>query len=481
MKSKNIIDALNGIDRDMVEDAEKKRKKISVKRIGHKWWIAVACLCLAVAISAGVIIPLITDTPGGPGNDPPRISTMISGDSITGRQEQIFGDPASGSAGEADIAAPGFEIRTVIETEVIEVLPDTYYYPALKADYHVVKLRVLDSIRGAGLPDEIFFCYENYDTNIFDGYDSFIMSVEQIGVENYMLINDTQKRVDYFSNMFEVRLTGDLGYGSVIAFNNGRVDDSFWDKADYLISKISNGTDWIDSMLDSPDTYDYPASRNSTLSNVRSNIIRLAEDEDNYRVCELPCDYVTEEDIFISDEADQIKEYLSPSAGNVFSQSVHINPDRVVAVYTRIINGFVTDETISINGYTGDNGNIVRNGEGYTKDDLSNIPDLGEALDNIDLSKLTPPHIELTSAMQFKYSRATGFYRKINGNIYGIIRIIWNYNYSEIENAFIRDDQYYLYDRNGNGRAVERDELREVIGDDPMILNFSYNEFTAYD
>jgi hypothetical protein len=317
----------------------------------------------------------------------------------------------------------------------------------------------------------IFLRYPYYDTKVFDGYECFILSIEQIGVENYMLVNDTQSRVDYFSNMFEVAVTRDLGNGSVIAFNDGKIDDTFWDRVTHYhdSSIIKNMMGW--------DLY--PVKMDSTLEDTKENIIELAKEESHQNIY---CDYVTLDDIFVSEEGKEIQKYISLSSTSVFMQEIFIREDRVIAKYTRLINGFLSDERIVVNGYTGENGNVVKYGREYTSDDLDGIIDMGKILDDLNMSELNPPHIEILDEMEFKYSIANGVYRKSNEKVYGIIRIMWYYSvYPEVINEYQMDDMYYLYDENGVGRIVERNELKELIGEDDFIQSFPYDSIIAWD
>ena len=513
MKENDFLDGVSNIEADVVErfvDMDNKLQKKAKKPRKSAIWLRVGIIAACCVLVFGAVIAMLmlreedprlipgadtsddsreeqessdTDTSviDPPVNILPPISTVVNGNEITGKQELIYGDPSSESEGDAEMIAPGFEIQTVIEAEIVEVLPDTYYYAAsYYQPLHIAKLRVVDQIRGEGLPAEIYLCYPYYDVNVFDGYERFIMSLEQVGIENYALVNGTQSRVDYFSNMFEVCLTRDLGYGSVIAFNGEKVDDSFWNKTDYLLSSLGSG--YLDTMLDPtiPLNY-YPASRNSGLGEVKENILALAEDKDNWHLSENKYDYVTADDVFISDEAKAIKEYLTPADGSVFVHSLTLREDRVIAEFTRIINGFKTDESICINGYNGENGNVLRRGGVYTAENFENVPNIGEAIEKMDLSELQPSHIEIVDGMYFKYANAMGVYRNVDGKIYGIVRIIWNYTFPKYTNGYIRDDCYYLYDENGNGSVVERDELKELIGNDSIIAKFSYAEIIEWD
>lgn len=469
-------DTLSAIKDKVYAKTNLKKEKKTTKSMYLRFGAIAACLILI--LSAVAIVAMLHDWDNPPAvHNPPSISTMRPGSKITGLPALVYGDTSSEGEVLADMIPPGFEIQTVIEAEVIEVLPDTYYYAdSYYTPYHVAKLRVVDSIRGDGLPEEIFLRYSHYDTTVFEGYERFIMSLNQIGMENYALVNRTQSRIDYFSNMFSLWVD-DLGYGSVIAFNDGKVDDSFWDKTDYYTSRVFKG--YVDKMLDKTDPYYsyYPASRNSTIAEVKTNILALAKDESNRHV-RPEKNYVTADDVFISDEAKEIQAYLEPNESNVFVYYLELGDDRVIANYTRIVNGFLTDERITINGYPGENGNVNRRGEIYTENDFAKLPDIGDTLANTKLSELDPPHIEITEEMLFIKANASGVYRKVDGKVYGIIRVMWCYKHPNKiaghEPGYQHDDMYYLYDETGNGAIVERAELKAVIGGDSFIQRFRY-------
>ena len=135
-----------------------------------------------------------------------------------------------------------------------------------------------------------------------------------------------------------------------------------------------------------------------------------------------------------------------------------------------------TEENILINWNDDAPGGVERYGEPYTAADIANAPDLGEAMANIDLSALTPRHIENLETVVLKYAVANGIYRKVDGKVYGIIRVLWYYKAPAPNKGFIMDDTYFLYGEDGTGREVTRDELREVIGDDAFIMSFPYGD-----
>ena len=216
MRKQEWNEGLDHMDADLIEKYVEQKDKITQKGKPQSVWLrlGVIAACLALTVGVVMVVPMLREEDhliNPPAHEVPSVSTMVSGDKITGKQEIIYGNAASDDAGVADMAAPGFEIRTVIEAEVVEVLPDSYTDVSSGIQFHVAKLKVVDQIRGEGFPAEIFLRYPFYNTTIFEGYERFILSLDQIGIENYMLVNDTQKRVDYFSNMFDRNILSDPG------------------------------------------------------------------------------------------------------------------------------------------------------------------------------------------------------------------------------------------------------------------------------
>lgn len=469
---KNKVYAKTGITK------AKAKKPIAFRRQSY---VAIAA-CFVIILSAVIVAPMLRNsaTPGDTSIidpsiiDLPSISTIKGGYKITGKQELAYGDASSSNEEHAMKKSPGFYINAVIQGTVIEVMPDDYYMPSSSTRYLIARVSVEESICGNGLPQEILIRFPYYASDIFDGYDTFIFSLKQVGVENYMMINDTKREVAFFPHMFEVAMVNDLGYGSVIAFTGGKVDTGFFDKANHF-----NAGRYITSVLLDPSSYFYPVGYDTTLDEAKANIKELSQKRSMY-VSDLPYNYLTADDIFVSDEGKSIKSYLEPSEMSIFMQEIYPREDRVIAAYTRVINGFMTEERIIINGYTDENGNVSQSAARYNENDLENSPDIGEALEDIDLSALKPPHIEIIDGMHFKHVKATGVYRKVDGKIYGIIRVIWNYTFPEYTNGYVRDDCYYLYDQNGNGSIVERDELKAIIGDDVFILSFSHDSIMKW-
>ena len=197
MKKKEWNEGLDHLDPDLIEKYLEQKDRLRQNKAKKKIWLRLSAVaaCLAILVGAVMVVPMLREDINSP---VPSIATVKSGSKIIGKAEILYGDPTSEDFGEADMMAPGFEIQMVIEAEIVEILPDTYYSVINNRSYHVAKLRVVDQIFAEELPMEIFLRYSYYGADVFDGYDSFIMSVEQIGIENYALVNEEQSRIDYF-------------------------------------------------------------------------------------------------------------------------------------------------------------------------------------------------------------------------------------------------------------------------------------------
>ncbi|MBO4363540.1 MAG: hypothetical protein J5912_04080 [Clostridia bacterium] len=490
MKDRKLFNAITKVDEKYIENAAnagvnlapqqtgnaERERPASVNRSRGVWIIAgAAAACLVLVLTALIVLPALTGK-GGRGaqkGELPKTAPMKNGESLSGVREAFLGERPSDAetTGEPDMMAPGCPVQTVVEAEVLEVLPDLYYiagYPG--HPLRVAKLRVREQLCGNGFPEEIYLRYSYYDEKIFDGFEYFYISLRQIGIEDYALVNGTANRIDFFPNMFDTATGDDVGYGSVIAINNGKVDGSFWEKANYAVSRWPRLGEMLEQMIDSG-LAEYPATRSSTAEEVKANILERAKGVQ-------AVGYITSDDVFATEEAKALREYLKPAGNSMFSYSVSKIPenDRASAWYTRFINGFPTEEVVLVNWNDGAHGGVERFGEPYTSDDIANAPDLGEALANLNLSELTPRHIENPVAEDFKYVVANGIYRKVDGKVYGIIRVLWYYKAPAPNKGFIMDDTYFLYGEDGTGREVTRDELREVIGDDLFIERFPYGD-----
>ena len=89
---------------------------------------------------------------------------------------------------------------------------------------------------------------------------------------------------------------------------------------------------------------------------------------------------------------------------------------------------------------------------------------------------MTPPHTGRLSELTIKKPSVVGRYCKYNGKVYGVIRLLWVMSVKADSDQLIYDDLYILAKSDGTYQTIERDELREYIGRDPILTTFNYGK-----
>ncbi len=538
MNKRQFIRGMDNIDPALIQDfiiqkeqlqLKKARRKANLLRVGA----LAACLCLM--LTALFAIPLMTgrDTPPEPPvvtpsdttsapitsvidtppppvdpNTPPATSFVQNNIQLSGTTQSTVGSMETNTSYDAYASSPGrFYAGIVIEAKVSEILPFVYSHPKSSYNIYVVELEILDTVRGEGLPNKIYYQYRGYDEHLFEGHDTFILSLTQIGIQNYVLINKTTNSVEFFPNMFETCGISDPTYGSIIAFTDGILDISFWKKTFVNTTPYEDYDDYYPNKGSveyiGPNNY-YPARVGYTVEQTKEKLyqsIQAAQD-DKYTLY-FKCNnvtpyYLTVDDIFISEQEKEFLEYVSPSAQSVFyySLSSYIHPvtinglqyANISMTYVRLINGFTaTQETINVSGRilpVGSKRTIAMASDSqyithtrFTEEELSRAPDIGKVIASLDLDALVPPHITPDDTAQLAGCEAKGTYKKVGDKIYGIVSVVWLYTFDN-PNTYLMDDLYYLYDSDGNASIVERDELQAIIGHSSIIENFKYEPFS---
>lgn len=471
MKERDFQAGLNQLDCSLVERHLKDIQRLEGERRSRKLRLVALAACFCLVLGSVLTLPLLREEPQGAfsdnsadtssaeldnPNDPPAVGSVILGDAVTGTQSVTVGRTEIGEAA-LDMAYPYFPVGIIVEACVVEVLPDVYVDSGGTRTYWVAKLKILDVIRGENLPETIYFRFryqeppfyqipgKTYERDLFDGYSSMILSLEQEGIENYMLINKDQGRAEYFPDMFCLDGVDLPDYGSIIPFVERRATYDLWD------------------MIPHP----CPAKIGDSVEQVKKKVRDMIAEEDGYLP---PCRYVTAEDVFVTEEGKEIRRLVASQNGNVFAHRLLFGGDEPVVQYHRLVNGVPTEEWIAVTP-----GKVTRSQIQFTREELEALPDIGTAVATLDVSKLAPPHVSLLEGDRLQGYNVQGFYRVADGEIYGILRVIWVYRRKA--EGYLQDDCYFLYDCHGNARTVEREELRELLGDDILIGRFSYEPF----
>lgn len=296
------------------------------------------------------------------------------------------------------------------------------------------------------------------------------------------MVNADENQYESFPNMFQANKNADVLCGDVIAIKDGYADSSFFERccdAEYLTEQFED-----------PE-YEYTmynglhAHKSESIADLKARIIRLSKEPDGVFV-KKPDNYLAATDIFVSDDEKAVLEYVT-GEGNYFRQEISVSDYSVYISFTRVINGFSASERIEITHFTTDDlsgieldagssteNSIIRSGEAYTRDDLAAVPNISAVIASLDLSTLEAPHTTVEGLTR-RHVTVTGCYYKVGGKVYGLVKVLWTLTDSQWQ-VLYRDDMYTLADADGKCRVVERDELKEVLGDSISgLYRFEYN------
>jgi len=166
-------------------------------------------------------------------------------------------------------------------------------------------------------------------------------------------------------------------------------------------------------------------------------------------------------------------EYVKPFANGVFTTERFYDTDGKCYIdVCRIVNGFCTRECARVDLITGE---IIRSGEAFTESDLPSVPDIGGYIARLDIDSATPTHTPDLESLRRAGANASGWYTKVDGKLYGIVKI--DFAYTDLSGLRIyRDCTYVLFSPDGKAETVEREYLASVIGNDAGIDTYDYGE-----
>ncbi len=461
MKNRDVIDALNNIDFDLIEDAGRVTRKTSVRRKVARWSSLAACVCLVLA--GALLFPLFEKPPVVNFIDhtvAPWENLWVPGDELS-----VENHVSGGSVAQEAPATLAYKRGLGVVAKVVEILPDVYVNAASSSStaskYHIIRLEILEELYGENIPKELYFrLYAHLDPSL-DEYEYIVIGgLKQVGFEDYAMINLTQKRAESFTLMFECSSFSDRG--AILPFKDGVFSLEHW-KKDGWLNWFRGGSGWEDLTVESfcYGDEDFPAWDGCTLEDTKRAINSL-RDPEKYRG--ITFDRVRTNEIFATDAQKEVLDYVKPYENGLFAQSAYCNNGAVW--FIRNVGGFLTNEKIRMT----DEGEIEYLGERFTQEDLASIQDLGAFVSSLDLDVLEPPHTKRHEQMTLLLRYLIGKYVKNEGKIYGVIQIHWTLLGRKYDGQYIyHDDLYYLVMPDGTSKIVERDELREYVGDEYTI------------
>ena len=489
MKKKEWNEGLNYIDPDLVEKyvEQKDRLRQKKERSGGVWLRAGAvAACLLLLLGAVIAVPMLREDGGGviisPDNatdddvpssagdteitdiDPPSppdkiiFDATVCPEKLNGSSlEFVVGSSISISGGSADPAPPAFQFSygIAVKARVVKNHPDKYYKlnvgsVSRPSAYRLIQMETIEVISGENVPQYFLYLIPEYVYVDMSVYDSLIISMTQLGVENYVLKNETKNQME----SFELPIFADEQdlpeLGNIIAFTDGVFDESLWQNGSWLY-----GYQFGKHYLDDPDNSYLVVARGDDESTVITAIKAQYGEWYNAPVLTVrSLDPATK-------AAKDALEYVKPFANGVFSQYY----SGTEIIYRRYINGCQTEETISIDLLTEE---VTYSEIRYTKEDMERIENISAHLSNkaseYEEQLPTPPHTD-PEGKELLCLNLYAWYVKVDGKLYGVIKTSWRY--MEKDDWFIQyyDDSYVLYDMTaGSATDISRDDLIAIVG-----------------
>ena len=182
--------------------------------------------------------------------------------------------------------------------------------------------------------------------------------MSQIGVENYVLKNATQNRMESFELPMFADYQDNPELGNIIAFTDGIFDESLWQNETWRY-----GYQFASYYLDNPEAGNLVVFRGDSESTV---IAAIKEQFDEWHPAGYQEPSVSTVD-FTTQAAKDALEYVKPFANGVFSQTYLPYNGSGELIFRRYINGCQTEETIRIDLLTEE---VTYSEVRYTKEDM---------------------------------------------------------------------------------------------------------------
>lgn len=439
MNNEDLLEAIGSADEKLLEQSEKR------KNVKRNWIVSTVAAVAVFVLLFNIVWPNIAGMYAASNHQ------IVPGDPIWVETPSFeipeLSNNGSGIGGMLPATVnPWYQFCRAksVHVKIKEILPDVYCKTNGLEAYWVLHLQVLDTIVGENIPKEIYYLLPGYLSPALEEYDSFIMTVEQVGLENYMLVNATQKRAETFTLLFQSPKVDAFSYisevptylGAVLAFKNGTLDTGLWDKDGWNLGKEDLNAWTQNGMYDA-----YPGKVGRSIADTKKAIQKVCEPfkregfESRSSVIKSEYfDWPQAEEAFSYIRSWGIGAFAQYYFGDHFERQAYVRyADKVV--YERIINGFRTNETIIIEKRyeeslksDDDLDEIYQNVEysdaRFTKEDVQKLPDLMKYRQIAE--NLAPPEVEPGNESLTLY-RIQGEYHKSGEHVFGVLSLYWGY------------------------------------------------------
>ena len=464
MKKNGFIRAVGYVDDGIIEKYFEEEKKLSEdadKKRRTLWVVLAASLAVIMIVLpvAAISARAITDNRVSQRDEfePLYIDTNFSREILTGTPSAYLAGTSASSDSAGDPPYAGFATDgIVLKVRAQSSLPDVYCklnvsseYPP--ASYRIILFKTLEVIRGINVPDVFFYLMPEHCFVDLTVYDSLFISMSQVGTDGFVMKNSTLNVMESLDLPVFEDTQGNPVLGDIIAFSGGVFDESLWQNESWRY-----GYQFLKYELDNNDPYlvVYRGCDEKYTAN------KIREDEWFYEPEVISLNLKTE-------KATEALEYVKPFVNGVFSQQITYVPGvgNNAVLYRRYINGCETEETVMIDLVTEE---VYYSEERYTEEDLSYIEDIAKHIQNSALEYAEIPPLPSRFDAEGKVRSALnlyGWYAKVDGEIYGVIKTVWIYYDNDYQVRYY-DDSYTVYNaRRALRKIVSRDELIELVGD----------------
>ena len=444
MKKKEWNEGLNHLDTDLVEKYVEQKDRLRQKNKKQKGiWLRIgaAAACFLLIIGAVMIIPNINNGPDIP------ITKVPS------KAPQYYGNASSigeSEGNQTSLAPDGI----CVTAKFIEALPDVYTFfdDWNQNEYRLLRMQTVKLLQGREMTEEFYYLVPVRYFTDFSVFDKFVIKdMIQFSYEYSVMYNKTQGTAEQLNLVvfgYSVYGHNTMGH-NVMAFDtDGNFDKRLWNATE----------DWVKATQGSVIVVD-------TLENKEKEI----QDRTPEWLSDLYVHLLKD----ISGEAakvlEQIKSFDNGIYVQPFNRKVTFLLPEVQFHATRYINGFATNEKVSIwckewTWTSGDNDIYAYTKARFTENDLKSLPDLPSAMASVTSSynegNITPPHITSYKEKELLNYGIFGWYAKTPHGVIGIIRVTWHYKY------LTYDDAYYIVEYGSDEcKPIGRDDLLKKLGD----------------
>ncbi len=473
MKKKEWNEGLNHLDPDLVEKyVEKKDRLRQINKKSKDVWLRAGVLAACFLLIIGSVIVIPTLWRNDPGQTPPInldhtpviFDSMASPEQLNGNNSEfIVGSSLSLSEG-TDSAPPKFWFSTgtiAVKAKVVKNHPYTYYKLDVRSEfrpvaYRLIQMETMEVISGENVPQYFLYLIPASVYVDMSVYDSLLISMSQLGMENYVLKNETQHQMECFELLIFADPQDEPELGNVIAFSDGIFDESLWQNESWIY-----GYQFAQYHLDNPGTGDLVVARGDSEAEVIAAIKQQYHDYygDNYQVRSVIIPN------FTTQAAKDALEYVKPFANGVFSQTYQAYYGNGQLIFRRFINGCQTEETVTIDLVTEE---VTYSEVRYTKEDMAQMENISAHLSQKAKEYAEempiPPHID-PSGKQLVCLNLYAWYVKVDGKLYGVLKTAWRYRKENTWKIQYYDESFILYDMAAfTATLISRDDLVEIVG-----------------